>query len=119
VIERVSKRSCADASDSAQQTNNVSVQDVWLWDFKFSRRQVWWRQYAPLKRRWTIILHGSISQKTTLNMSACVNSFKEWSWIDEQWQVKKTVCNTVQQGQQQMNEKGCDLGLSLDCRDNS
>jgi hypothetical protein len=28
VIERVSKRSCADASDSAQQTNNVSVQDV-------------------------------------------------------------------------------------------
>jgi hypothetical protein len=27
----------------------------------------WWRQYAPLKRRSTIILHGSISQKTTLN----------------------------------------------------
>jgi hypothetical protein len=26
-----------------------------------------WRQYAPLKRRSTIILHGSISQKTTLN----------------------------------------------------
>jgi hypothetical protein len=28
----------------------------------------WWRQYAPLKRRSTIILHGSISQKTTLNI---------------------------------------------------
>jgi hypothetical protein len=28
----------------------------------------WWRQYAPLKRRSTIILHGSISQKTILNM---------------------------------------------------
>jgi hypothetical protein len=30
----------------------------------------WWRQYAPLKRRSTIILHGSISQKTTLNIYA-------------------------------------------------
>jgi hypothetical protein len=29
--------------------------------------QGWWRQYAPLKRRSTIILHGSISQKTILN----------------------------------------------------
>jgi hypothetical protein len=28
----------------------------------------WWRQYAPLKRRSTIILHGSTSQKTMLNM---------------------------------------------------
>jgi hypothetical protein len=28
----------------------------------------WWRQHAPLKRRSTIILHGSISQKTTLNV---------------------------------------------------
>jgi hypothetical protein len=28
----------------------------------------WWRQYAPLKRRSTIILHGSISQKTTLHI---------------------------------------------------
>jgi hypothetical protein len=27
----------------------------------------WWRQYAPLKRRSTIILHGSASQKTILN----------------------------------------------------
>jgi hypothetical protein len=26
----------------------------------------WWRQYAPLKRRSTIILHGSTSQKTIL-----------------------------------------------------
>jgi hypothetical protein len=57
---------------------------IWcpMWDFKFSRRRVWcselssgiycrvkwWRQYAPLKRRSTIILHGSISQKTTLNI---------------------------------------------------
>jgi hypothetical protein len=30
-----------------------------------------WRQYAPLKRRSTIILHGSISQKTTLNNTEC------------------------------------------------
>jgi hypothetical protein len=27
----------------------------------------WWRQYAPLKRPSTIILHGSITQKTVLN----------------------------------------------------
>jgi hypothetical protein len=51
-----------------------------MWDFKFSRRRVWcselpshpthpwwWRQYAPLKRWSTIILHGSTSQKATLN----------------------------------------------------
>jgi hypothetical protein len=28
----------------------------------------WWRQYAPLKRWSTIILHGRITQKTTLNI---------------------------------------------------
>jgi hypothetical protein len=28
----------------------------------------WWRQYAPLKRRSKIILHGSTSQKTILNI---------------------------------------------------
>jgi uncharacterized membrane protein YwzB len=28
----------------------------------------WWRQYAPLKRRSTIILHGSITQTTALNI---------------------------------------------------
>jgi hypothetical protein len=54
-----------------------------MWDFKFSRRRVWcselssglniihpwwWRQYVPLKRRSTIILHGSTTQKTALNV---------------------------------------------------
>jgi hypothetical protein len=28
----------------------------------------WWRQYIPLKRRSTIILHGSTTQKTALNI---------------------------------------------------
>jgi hypothetical protein len=28
----------------------------------------WWRQYAPLKHRSTIILHGSTTQKTALNI---------------------------------------------------
>jgi hypothetical protein len=32
------------------------------------RDEWWWRQYAPLKRRSTIILHGSITQKTALNI---------------------------------------------------
>jgi hypothetical protein len=31
-------------------------------------RTWWWRQYAPLNRRSTIILHGSTSQKTILNL---------------------------------------------------
>jgi len=31
-------------------------------------RRFRWRQYAPLKRRSTIILYGSITQKTTLNI---------------------------------------------------
>jgi hypothetical protein len=48
-----------------------------LWDFKFSRRRVWssdlsgpwwWRQHVPLKRRSTVTLHGSTSQKTNLNI---------------------------------------------------
>jgi hypothetical protein len=33
------------------------------------RHPWWWRQYAPLKRRSTINLYGSISQKTTLNIT--------------------------------------------------
>jgi hypothetical protein len=31
-----------------------------------SHSSPWWKQYVPLKRRSTIILHGSISQKTNL-----------------------------------------------------
>jgi hypothetical protein len=34
-----------------------------------------WRQYAPVKRRYTIILHGSTSQKTILNITALVLEF--------------------------------------------
>jgi hypothetical protein len=41
----------------------------------FNTHPWWWRQYAPLKRRSTIILQGSICQKTTLNI---VNSDYEW-----------------------------------------
>jgi hypothetical protein len=37
----------------------------------------WWRQYVPLKRRSTIILHGSTSQKTILNIIlAAVRTWK-------------------------------------------
>jgi hypothetical protein len=61
-----------------------------LWDFKFSRRRVWswelqwWRQHVPLKRRSTIILHGSTSQKTILNFFNLIYTvgsipFDEWS----------------------------------------
>jgi hypothetical protein len=40
----------------------------------------WWRQYAPLKRRSTIILHGSATQKTALNtiLSALITYKKNY-----------------------------------------
>jgi hypothetical protein len=44
----------------------------------------WWRQYAPLKRRSTIILHGSTTQKTALNIILTSILFlrcKYVSWI--------------------------------------
>jgi hypothetical protein len=81
-----------------------------IWDFKFSRRRVWcselssglycrvkrlstdvsavrthpwwWRQYAPLKRRSTIILHGSITQNTALNFISIVDVMKHRNFDD-------------------------------------
>jgi hypothetical protein len=40
----------------------------WCWRLTGNNYPWWWRQYAPLKRRSTIILHGSITQKTALNI---------------------------------------------------
>jgi hypothetical protein len=37
----------------------------------------WWRQYAPLKHRSTIILHGSTSQKTILNF--ILTAMRTWN----------------------------------------
>jgi hypothetical protein len=39
----------------------------WVMSYRLMTHPWWWRQYVPLKRRSTIILHGSISQKTFLN----------------------------------------------------
>jgi hypothetical protein len=58
----------------------------------------WWRQYAPLKRRSTIILHGSTSQKTILNFSSSVGLSAYASCClasqddgyDEDWQATVT-----------------------------
>jgi hypothetical protein len=41
----------------------------------------WWRQHVPLKRRSTIILHGSTTQKTALNIilaavRTCISVYK-------------------------------------------
>jgi hypothetical protein len=42
----------------------------------------WWRQYATLKRRSTIILHGSTTQKTTLNIIlAAVRTWNLTNWL--------------------------------------
>jgi hypothetical protein len=38
----------------------------------------WWRQHVPLKRRSTIILHGSTSQKTILKVT--INCFRTWGY---------------------------------------
>jgi hypothetical protein len=41
----------------------------------------WWRQHVPLKRRSTIILHGSTSQKTNLNfILAAVRTWNLTNW---------------------------------------
>jgi hypothetical protein len=47
-----------------------------MWDFKYEDHPWWWRQHVHLKRRSTIILHGSTSQKTILNE----RMLSEW-WI--------------------------------------
>jgi hypothetical protein len=43
----------------------------------------WWRQHAPLKRRSTIILHGSTSQKTILNF--ILASVRTWNLTTYPW----------------------------------
>jgi hypothetical protein len=52
-----------------------------LWDFKFSRWRVWCSElssgmYCHVKWRSTIILHGSTSQKTIVNIPRSVQSFR-------------------------------------------
>jgi hypothetical protein len=44
----------------------------------------WWRQYAPLKRRSTITLHDSISQKITLNIIFALSEAKLSSYLHHQ-----------------------------------
>jgi hypothetical protein len=53
----------------------------------------WWRQYTPLKRRSTIILHGSITQKTTLNIiPAAVRTWNlTWGKVDGFPDILKNV----------------------------
>jgi hypothetical protein len=50
----------------------------------------WWRQYAPLKRRSTIILHSSISQKTTLNIIS--NTFCRWIKLENMLFISWNLC---------------------------
>jgi hypothetical protein len=62
-----------------------------MWDFKFSRRRVWCSElssglYCSVSRkpcRSTIILHGSITQKTALNRSDNVgHPLRKWLEIE-------------------------------------
>jgi hypothetical protein len=50
----------------------------------------WWRQHVPLKRRSTIILHGSTSQKTNLNL--ILAAARTWNLALIKWLV--TVVTT-------------------------
>jgi hypothetical protein len=56
----------------AVRTSETSVDNYFTWQYiqeDNSEHHPWWlRQYVPLKRRSTIILHGSTSQKTILNI---------------------------------------------------
>jgi hypothetical protein len=57
----------------------------------------WWRQYVPLKRRSTIILRGSTSQKTFLNVIlAAVRT----------WNLLYRVCLTTHFRQQRLYRVG-------------
>jgi hypothetical protein len=51
----------------------------------------WWRQYAPLKRRSTIILHGSITQKTALNILLWKRSSNVTSSGIGRWNILRNV----------------------------
>jgi uncharacterized membrane protein len=59
----------------------------------------WWRQYAPLKRRSTIILHGSTFQKTILNNGIPVCSWRILidvsleNFVITLWTLFWNVCN--------------------------
>jgi hypothetical protein len=56
---------------------STDVSEVWL-PPSSEIHPWWWRQYAPVKRRSTIILHSSISQKTTLNIVLHADWLEMW-----------------------------------------
>jgi hypothetical protein len=66
--------------------------------------QGWWRQYAPLKRRSTIILHGSTSQKAILNIIlaaartsnlTCARIFRDDGGSTHLWNVGRQLFYTA------------------------
>jgi hypothetical protein len=90
--EPLKRRSTIILHGSISQNTTLIIPDdggsTYLWNVgrqSFTRQYIpehnsdhpwWWRQYAPLKRRSTIILHGSISQNTTL----IIPDHHPWWW---------------------------------------
>jgi hypothetical protein len=74
-------------ADKTSENEQLLVRQFFLktkiWTWRAVYHPWWWRQYAPLKRRSTIILHGSISQKTTLisNYYNNYNNYYNLYWI--------------------------------------
>jgi hypothetical protein len=52
-----------------------------FWDVLPCKMMWWWRQHVPLKRRSTTNLHGSISQKTILNI--ILAAVRTWNLIKD------------------------------------
>jgi hypothetical protein len=78
--------------------NNTNNANLWCGNITHTKNSFliphpwWWRQYAPLKRRSTIILHGSITKKTVLNNSFLKlyhnNTWPSWLKVSENLLLK-------------------------------
>jgi hypothetical protein len=71
------------------QQQNEEMFRIVFWDHPW-----WWRQYAPLKRWSTVILHGSTSQKTILNI--ILAAMRTWN-LTEWREISSQLCNTQSQ----------------------
>jgi hypothetical protein len=76
----------------------------------------WWRQHVPLKRRSTIILHGSTSQKTILNF--ILAAVRTWNLTDVtkflRWITCTLQCNISYKIKQVSRDAGKEMVYNTD-----